>query len=694
MTTLSNERFAINGVIDTGKNVLENINILCTASSCWATYDVAEGRWSVIINREGASIASFTDNNIIGGINISGTGVVELYNSATIEFPHRDLRDDADYVDLKVAEEDRFPNELDNRLSIGVDCINDPIQAQLIATVELKQSRVDKVIEFRTDYTNIGLKAGDIIDITSDVYGYTAKKFRITRLEEDDSEGLAIAITALEYDEDIYSTEGLVREVRDKKTRIIPEELNEAIEVSNDVDQTNTFLRLLAGNAIAGLLGRLFKAEGNKLRPADEFLNSVLGSVTVPALTTATSLTNICAGQSVTINFGHNCNVCLFEIPATPYEYTITGVNAADINIPLTGTLTITGSSGSLVIQTNSSAGGKTMTVKIGNQTRVISIGEIYPYTYSTTATAAAITEGNSVTVNITTTGVASGTVLPYTITGTGTGRVTTALTGNVTITNGAASLVINTQITANYTSAQTILFTVNPTVLSNSCSSVDNTASITINPRAVTLTTTASPTSITEGASTTITVATNAFANGFLLPYSITGTGVGRVSTALTGNITINSGVGTLTINTIDDAVFQGSQTITLTVNSGIPGVDNTAVVTILDNDPQDFVRQYILTPVVWAGTYDGNDNQLKNVFVQRSAFLPVPFPGEATVAVPLTLSVTKGDPSTITVNSTRNIASSALIGGTEISVITVFDPTPPQSQITGTRVTVYGYY
>lgn len=232
MTTLG-KRFEINGVISTDKSVMQNLNALCSAAGCWATYDIAEGRWSVVINRSGSSVASFNDSNIIGGINVSGTGINELYNSATIEFPHKDLRDQTDYIDLEVPAGDMLPNELPNRLNISTDLMNDPIQAQYIANVELKQNRLDKIIQFRTDYSKIGLKAGDLIDVTNEAYGYNAKVFRITRVEENDDDVLSLSITALEYSEDLYSTDGLIRKIREKKTGIVPKAENSALTESD-----------------------------------------------------------------------------------------------------------------------------------------------------------------------------------------------------------------------------------------------------------------------------------------------------------------------------------------------------------------------------------------------------------------------------------------------------------------------------
>lgn len=225
--------FQINGVVDTNKTAMQNLTTLANACGCWVTYDIAEGRWSVIINEDSSPVANFDDSNIIGGISISGSGINDMYNQGTIEFPHKDLRDQTDYIDLDVDLENRFPNELDNKLSMSLQCINDPIQAQYILNVEMKQSRLDKVISFRTDYTKVGLKAGDIVTVTSDVYGYSSKRFRIITVQEEDDNGITISITAKEHDSSLYSTDGLTRKERNKKTGIVPKATNVAVMASD-----------------------------------------------------------------------------------------------------------------------------------------------------------------------------------------------------------------------------------------------------------------------------------------------------------------------------------------------------------------------------------------------------------------------------------------------------------------------------
>jgi hypothetical protein len=267
MATLTNA-FQINGVIDTSRNVLANINDLTTAAGAWATYDITTGLWSVIINRAGSSVFSFTDSNIIGSINVSGTGINEAYNKVTVQFPHKDLRDQTDYVDLVIPIGDRFPNEIDNTLQIDTNLFNDPVQAAYIAQVELKQSRVDRVVEFRTDYTALGLRAGDIIDITNDAYGFNSKLFRIVKITEDDTQdgGIELSISALEYDVNIYNSSGLIREERSKKTGIVPKAANTAITNSDNNATTNNVTNSLldpSNLAVIALLMNALTRNGN-----------------------------------------------------------------------------------------------------------------------------------------------------------------------------------------------------------------------------------------------------------------------------------------------------------------------------------------------------------------------------------------------------------------------------------------------
>lgn len=209
----SSSRYTINGLMDTSNSVLDNISTLCNACGAWLTYDNYAGKWSVIINRTGTSSYSFDDSNIIGPINISGTGLDSLYNAVKVAYPHEDLRNQRDYIQIEIPAEDRFPNEPDNVLDIDYKVVTNPVQAQMLGLMELKQSRVDKIINFVTDFSQLGIKAGDLIDITNSIYGFEAKMFRVITVKEVDNadNSIQLEITALEYDANVYDTSDLAR---------------------------------------------------------------------------------------------------------------------------------------------------------------------------------------------------------------------------------------------------------------------------------------------------------------------------------------------------------------------------------------------------------------------------------------------------------------------------------------------------
>jgi hypothetical protein len=271
MSTIKSNQFAINGVIDTNKPVMQNITTLATAAGSWVTFDVNQGKWAVVINQAGTSIKSFNDSNIIGNITISGTGIRELYNTVQVDFPHKDLMDQKDTVIFSIDPSNRFSNEQDNILNFQLDCVNDPVQIELLAARELKQSRIDKVIQFRTDFTSLGLKAGDLIDVTSEMLDFTNKVFRILSISEEDGDDnvLALSISAFEYDSSIYTTLGLTREERTLTNDIVAKSCNSNTQASDNeaglpMDLSNIAKALGLTLLFNNLTGRWELTQGGK----------------------------------------------------------------------------------------------------------------------------------------------------------------------------------------------------------------------------------------------------------------------------------------------------------------------------------------------------------------------------------------------------------------------------------------------
>lgn len=500
-------RSEINGVIDTGQNVLDNISTLATAAGCFVAWDNDTGQWNIILNDTGSSSYSFDDSNIIGEISVSSSSVNELYNSATIQFPHKDLRDSVDIITVKIDSADRYPQELDNNLEIKLDCINDPVQAQLIATRELKQSRVDKIIRFVSNFSANGLKAGDLIDITSSPYGFTNKIFRIIQIEEEDSDegNILFAITALEYDADVYSTSGLSYETRTKRTGIIPKINNEATALKDDINIGSQIGRLLGANLLLGLLnndsnglGGLLKnifgvdPDTGEISSRGEFNDpdkqAAVESIAKPvgaALTVTKSANDICNSSTVTFSINHNCSNCFFDNPEFTYDYEITGILENECDIPLEGTITTTGTNITNLTAriSHSERTVQTITFTVGGVSVSVNVHPlIYQYVEEVVATSSTITEGDTVSVTVNTVGYIDGSTLPYTISGSAASKVSSpALTGTVTLNSDTASLSIVTTDDSAYNTAENLIVTIG-TAANNPCVISSNSTTITVN--------------------------------------------------------------------------------------------------------------------------------------------------------------------------------------------------------------------
>ena len=216
-TTATNQvRYQINGVVSAGDTVKNNLDRIAISSAAWTTFDYSEGNWKVIPNRKATTneltnAFVFNDDNIIGDIGITATNLEDLYNLLEIEYASRKIRDQNDYFRAEIDPSAMNDLEPANTLNLRLDLCNNALHSGRIGLIELKQSRVDLIISFTSDYSALQCEAGDVVKITTDVYGFEDKLFRITKIREveDEQGGITVEITALQYNEDIYVDETL-----------------------------------------------------------------------------------------------------------------------------------------------------------------------------------------------------------------------------------------------------------------------------------------------------------------------------------------------------------------------------------------------------------------------------------------------------------------------------------------------------
>ena len=269
MATVGISKSRINGVVDTTATALENLSEIAFNAGAWMTWDPTLGKWSVIINQSqslsGARI--FDDSNILGSINMTFSGAESMYDSVRINYPHKDLRNARDEIYFTLSAGDRYFGEYDHELSISTNLITDPVQAAYIGSREMKQSRVDAVVEFKTDYTAMDLEVGEVFLLKNDTYNFnngSGEYFRCVNIEEIDTEegGIILSVTALQYDGGVYSQSGLVREERNLNSGIKPAQ-NNVCKVTKDLDALaqNTGSILDNEAVVGGLTNDIFAYE-------------------------------------------------------------------------------------------------------------------------------------------------------------------------------------------------------------------------------------------------------------------------------------------------------------------------------------------------------------------------------------------------------------------------------------------------
>jgi len=285
MATLDN-RYTINGLVDTSQTVMQNMETICNTCNTWLTYDAIDGLWSFVINQAGNAVATFNDDNILGGISLATTESGTFYNQCEVRYRNQELRDQEDYVFLEIPANQRYANEPVSRLIIDAPLVNNQIQAQLLGLIELKQSRLEQTIEFSTDYTQLSINAGDIVSITNTVYGWNQRLFRVLRMEErEENNTIVIRITAQEYNAAVYDTSDLFEFLSEKEDGVfIFNPLQDAPPITpftqvvdengapiGDFGDFGELTNLLAGVAATGLLNELI-ADNTSLTDSVELL--------------------------------------------------------------------------------------------------------------------------------------------------------------------------------------------------------------------------------------------------------------------------------------------------------------------------------------------------------------------------------------------------------------------------------------
>ncbi len=205
-TTDTMSIFECNVVLDTGKSLFDNLNIL--AMGCRGYIPYVQGKYQLIIDKTRASQFTFTKDHIIGGIAIRGEAKEDKFNQVIVKFanPDRNWQDDiAIWPPAGSLEETGYLAEDGGILlkdEIELDTITNYYQARDLARVFLLRSRNQLKTQITTTSEGLAYSVGDVISITHTTPGWLAKPFIIEEMTI--NEDLTVDFQCVEYDGTIY----------------------------------------------------------------------------------------------------------------------------------------------------------------------------------------------------------------------------------------------------------------------------------------------------------------------------------------------------------------------------------------------------------------------------------------------------------------------------------------------------------
>lgn len=209
-TTSTLTRFKFDGVVDTKRAIMDNLQDMASSCDCLIKYNEITAKWGVIVQKPTYTVAmNVDDSNIISGISISPMDLASSYNIVECKFPDSTNQDSFNTATFDLATIDPsllFPNEPINKMSISLPFVNNNVRAQYIANRLLKTAREDLNVQFDLAFTGLQLEAGDVISVTNVNYGWDNKLFRLNKVQEtfNDDGSIVVKLNMSEFNASIW----------------------------------------------------------------------------------------------------------------------------------------------------------------------------------------------------------------------------------------------------------------------------------------------------------------------------------------------------------------------------------------------------------------------------------------------------------------------------------------------------------
>ena len=201
ITGATQSRYTCNGVIELNKKPVDGIEDLI--SSCAGTLTYQQGKFKLKVGKASSSVRTLTDNDLAGELKIiTRPKRSQLYNKVKGTFV--DATTNFSIKEFNTQESSSFQSSDGETIvnEIELPFTTDPVEAQRLALIVLKQSRQMMTLDLLLKPEHLDLGVGDVISITNAKLGFTAKKFYILiyTLNAD----LSVNVIAQEYADAVF----------------------------------------------------------------------------------------------------------------------------------------------------------------------------------------------------------------------------------------------------------------------------------------------------------------------------------------------------------------------------------------------------------------------------------------------------------------------------------------------------------
>lgn len=196
----SSEGYKCRGNVDTSVNIWDNLIDLF--SSC-ASYLTFGNKYRIVSEKADSTVAMhFDDSNTIGNVTYQMGSKSQLLNRVKIKFMDEatEYRDNIKIIESSTLKANDNGQILEQEIFFPFN--KTATQAIDLGRLIINQSRQSHTINMKATIAAVNLQVGDIVTVTNETFGITAKKFRVRETVLLPTNEIELSLQ--EYDPDVF----------------------------------------------------------------------------------------------------------------------------------------------------------------------------------------------------------------------------------------------------------------------------------------------------------------------------------------------------------------------------------------------------------------------------------------------------------------------------------------------------------